>query len=77
MQDTMAINYDKGDSKIQQNLAKMSKKWSQGSYFEAGKLVAENSQLLGTAPQMRAVSEDFPELLEDDKCTPTQSCWPG
>jgi hypothetical protein len=67
----MAIKYDKSDSKIQQNLAKMSKKWSKGSYFEVGKLVAENSQLLGTAPQMRAASEDFPELLEDDKCTPT------
>ena len=56
MQDTMAMNYDKSDSKIQQNLAKMSKKWSQGSYFEAGKLVAENSQLLGTAPLMYADS---------------------
>ena len=50
MQDTMAMNYDKSDSKIQQNLAKISKKWSQGSYFEVGAIVAENSQLLGTAP---------------------------
>ena len=50
MQDTMAMNYDKSDSRIQQNLAKISKKWSQGSYFEVGAIVAENSQLLGTTP---------------------------
>ena len=77
MQETMAINYDKSDSKIQQNLAKMSKKWSQSSYFEVGALVAENSQLLGTAPQIGTTFEDFPELLQDDKCKPTQSCWPA